>query len=159
MKHSAEFRRLLEDRDVARLRSAYAQIMPHLPQPKDDAQAEVIMHLARTTAQIVEAIPFAKVAYSHRWLVERGLPSQLPDKLKPKAERLYPKIVHAVGIAVGSSSAHMKPAADMIRKAMEDAVSDCYANGDTDPAFVKLRLMAARTDEQKRLFGSLTPRS
>lgn len=149
---SLAFRNLLEAGDAAACRRAWAQVAPHLPQPKDDAQADVLMHHARTGAESVE---FAKRAWSHRWLTERSLPSGMPDALRPSAERMYPHVVEGVGIACKTVSPALAPAALLIRGAMENAVLECYADGRTEPAFVRGRIQAARHGEVKRLFGSL----
>jgi hypothetical protein len=149
---SLAFRNLLEAGDGEALRVAWAQVAPHLPQPTSREQAETMMHHARTQA---ESVAFAKRAYSHRWLTERGLPSGLPDHLKPSAERLYPRVVDAVGISCSSRNPHLAPAVALIRGAMETVVQECYADGDTDPLIVKPRMMAARQAESKRLFGAI----
>jgi hypothetical protein len=150
---AAGMRALLEAGDVEALRSAWAQLAPHLPR-HTRAQAEIVMHHARTQC---EAVTLPKRAYSHRWLIERDLPSGLPDKLKPSAERLYPKVVTAVGIGSICSKGRewMQPALGLIRGAMEQAVQECYAEGHTDPGFVSARMAEARGREQKHLFGSL----
>ncbi len=146
---SDDFRAALEAGDVRLVRKIWAARMPHLPriEPRD---AEQTMHVARTAS---ETVSFKARAYSHRWLTEREMPSQLPDKLKPSAERLYPRIATSVGISVNFRSAWMKPAAIEIRGAMEDAVSDCYANGDTAPSIVRPRIFEARDKTMKSLFG------
>lgn len=97
-------------------------------------------------------MPFKMRAYSHQWLRERGLPSLLPDDLKPRAEREYPVTVGVVGISVNApeSRAGMVP---IIRGAMEEAVLDCYANGDTSPLIVKPRMMEAKRKTLKKLVG------
>lgn len=147
-----EFGRLLDDGDVDGLCAAWAQVAPHLPQPTTRAQAEIIMHRARTEAA---SVMFAKRAWSHRWLTERGLPSGLPDTLKPRAERMYPRVVDAVGIACKTRSAALAPAAVLIRGAMETAVQHCYADGRTEPGFVRAQMMQARQAETQRLFGAI----
>lgn len=147
---AAAFARLLEDGDVKALRSAWAELAPHLPQPENDAQATVVMHRARTEA---ESVSFRARAYSHRWLVERELPSGLPDNLKPRAERMYPVVVDAVGVAVMASADWLKPAASEIERSMADAVEDAYAHGRRDPVFVKERMREARQKTTKALFG------
>lgn len=150
MSFAAQFRQCLQDGDLAALRGLWAQVMPHLPQPQTDAQALIVMHRARTEAQ---SVTFRARAWSHRWLTERALPSGLPDGLKPRAERLYPVIVDAVGICVKASSELMKPAARMIQQAMSDAVADAYAEGRKDPVFVRQRMKEARGRVVDRLFG------
>jgi hypothetical protein len=98
-------------------------------------------------------LPLKLRAYSHYWLVERGLRSDLPDKYKKQAEREYPWIADSVAIAVGSRWPEVKLA---IRGAMEGAVSECYADNKRDPLIVKPRMMEKREYVRKKLFGHLT---
>ncbi len=155
MAFSLEFRLLLEAGDVKGLMAGWAKACPQLPQPKDLAEAEITMHMARTLANSVSD---GKRFYSHRWLLERGLPSQLPDHLKPRAERVGKgKEVEAVGISVNFKSPHLKKAGIEVRRSMEDVVNDMYANGDNkDPALVKQRMLEAREKSMHQLFGSVT---
>lgn len=146
----AEFRAALESGDVALLRKASAKAFPGAPQPESYEQAEMAMHSARTQAA---SIAFKARAYSHRWLSERGLPSQLPDELRPKAERLYPTIVEAVLVAVIPGDEAMRPIAKLIERAQCDAVEDAYAHKRTDPAFVRERMAEARTRTLRELIG------
>lgn len=139
------FRRCLLELDVPGIRAIWAKLSPHLPQPKDDKEALAALHVARTAA---ESVPFKHRAYSHRWLTERALPSQLPNKLKPSAEQVVPRIATSVGIAVGSEIPFVR---DSVRGAMEYVVYDCYANGDTEPEVVKPLMMEARRKERKAL--------
>jgi hypothetical protein len=145
-----EFRSALEAGDIALVSKMWAHVMPHLPQPTPE-MAEPAMHMARTVS---ETVGLKARAYSHRWLSERGLPSQLPDKLKPSAERLYPRIIEGVGISVNTRNPFLKPAMIEVRKSMEDVVADMYANGDTDPARVRSRMMEAREKTMRSLFGT-----
>jgi hypothetical protein len=142
-----DFRAALEAGDVRLCKKMWAAFNPHLPQPEDP---EAAMHMARTVA---ETVSFKARAYSHCWLTERGLPSQLPDRLKPSAERLYPRPVEAVGISVNCRNPWLKPAMVEVREAMEAIVSDCYANGDTNPLIVKPRMQEARERTMRQLFG------
>jgi hypothetical protein len=119
-----------------------------MPQPGTDHEALITIHRARTEAR---SMPLSLRAYSHCWLVDHGVPSGLPDELKPRAERMYPRIVEAVGIAVKAGSAERIPLARRLRKAMEDAVAECYADGDTEPAFVRGRIVEAR----KKVFAEM----
>ncbi len=146
------FRDLLEAGDFKALRRAWAQVAPHLPQPKDNREAELVMHRARSEA---ETVAFKHRAYSHRWLTERNLPSGLPDKFRPAAERMYPRVVSAVGISCKSRNPLLQPAMDLVRTAMEQAVQDAYAHGKTDPVFVKARMGEARAKETTRLLGAI----
>lgn len=143
---TSQFRDALERGDLTYLRRYWAELMPGFPQASD-GEAEATMHHARTGA---ESVSFKARAYSHRWLEERAYPSGLPDHLKPKAERMYPQTVGAVGISVNASP-YLKPAALEVRHAMENAVSEAYADGRTDPAFVKERMQEARTRAWKQL--------
>jgi hypothetical protein len=142
-----DFRAALEAGDVRKCSRMWAAFNPHLPQPEDP---EAAMHMARTVS---ETISFEARAYSHRWLSERDLPSQLPDRLKPSAERLYPRVAEGVGISVNCRNPWLKPAMIEVRGAMEAVVSDCYANGDKDPAIVRPRMFEARDKTMRSLFG------
>lgn len=150
MRHAAELRAILKDLDIVAMRAFDRVHNPHLP-AQDDDQIRVSMHAARTAC---ESLPFALRAYSHSWLTERGLPSLLPDHLKPKAQRLYPVIAVGVGIAVKSRSPHMREAVKEIRIAMEDAVKEAVEDRQlNDSVYVKGRMMAARSKAVHRLFG------
>lgn len=149
MRHE-DFRAALEAGDVRLLRRMWSAWFPHLPQPKTAEQAEAVMHHARTQA---ETVSFKARAWSHRWLTERNLPSGLPDRLKPSAERVYPRIVEGVGISVNCRNPILKPAMIEVRKAMEAVVEDSYANGETDPAIVRPRMFEAREKTMLSLFG------
>lgn len=147
----ASFRNLLEAGDVEGLRAHWADHAPKMPQPETAEQAEIVMHRARTEAA---SISLRARAYSHAWLCERSLPSGLPDDLKPKAERIYPIVVEAVGISVSARSPLLRPAMLEVRGAMEDAVNDAYADGRKDPAFVKARMNEASDRTMRALFGA-----
>lgn len=146
-----EFHAALESGDVKLVAKASARLFPHLPQPESLEAVEASMHMARTQ---MPTISFKARAYSHRWLTERGLPSQLPDDLKPKAEQVHPKIVEGVLVAVMVQDEEMRPLADEVEKAMNIAVEDCYANGDTDPELVRQQMMAARARTRRALLGT-----
>ena len=79
--HAAEARRCIRECDVAQMRKLWQHIAPHLPQPKDDVEALTSMHYARTVAEFV---PLNGRAYSHRWLIDNGYPSGLPDRAEAK---------------------------------------------------------------------------
>jgi hypothetical protein len=150
MKHSSEFRRCLVDCDVGAIKKLWAHVAPGAPQPKDDHQALSMLHFARTKAA---SVPPKLRYYSHRWLLDRDLPTGLPDRLKPKAERMYPRVVEGVGIAVKATSQLMKPVSALVHQAMTDAVSEAYADGVTDPAVIKQRIQEARQKSIKQLIG------
>lgn len=142
------FRQALIELDVPAARAVWSSVAPHLPQPATDDEALACLHMARTQAQtIVPRLRFT----SHRWLLDHGYPSQLPDGLKPSAERMYPRIVDAVGVAVRSQHPEVRTA---ITGAMSDAVADCYANGDRHPLVVKPQMLAARARERRGLMLS-----
>lgn len=146
-----EFRMILATADVRALREAHARLFPHLPAPKDDDEAAISLHMARTQAAWLSE---RARCYSHAWLTERALPSQLPDELKPTAERLYPRVVEAVFVSANTASPALKPVVAEVQRAMSDAVEDCYANGDRDPALVRARMAEARNRTFKELLGS-----
>lgn len=147
---SDNVRAMLEAGDVDGLMQYHAKVLPHLPQ-LNRVDSEAGMHMSRTE---LDCITFKKRAYSHAWLIERGLPSRLPDSLLSSAERLYPRVVEGVGISVNAKGEWLKPAALAIRKAMENAVADIYANGDgSNVELINLRMYEARKREERKLFG------
>ena len=113
-----------------------------------DNETLLTLHYARTQAS---SIQLRLRAYSHSWLLERGLPSGLPDPLKPMADRLYPREVKAIGIAVGSISGEKTAAARLLEKAMSDAVAEMYADGVTEPTLIKARMIEAYRRTKKQL--------
>lgn len=81
----------------------------------------------------------------------------LPDRLKAKAERLYPKTVNAVGISINFSIKELKPAGLLIQKAMSDVVENMYADNIQDPVRVRTAMFEEGRKERKKLFGNLKP--
>jgi hypothetical protein len=148
--HNDEFARCLATCDVAGIRKLWAHVSPHLPQPQNDHETLVTIHHARTQ---VHSFSLRLRAYSHRWLIDNGYPSALPDELKPKAERMYPRIVDGVGIACGGTSEIGRALAPIIQGVMSDAVLECYADKRTEPLFVKARMMEARKRTVAKLIG------
>lgn len=151
MASAAEFRAALASGDTRLVRKCAAAAMPHLPQPETDEEAEVLMHVARTETQ---SLPIKLRLWSHRWLSERGLPSHLPDELRPKAEQVHPIVAEGVLVAVMAQTEEMKPFARQLERAMSDAVADAYANGDTAPALVRRRMQEARSRTYRELLGT-----
>ncbi len=148
---AAAFRSLLEAGDVDALRVAWASAAPHLPQPESRDQAEIVMHMSRTSSDNIE---LKKRAYSHAWLIERSLPSQLPDQLKPAAERMYPRVASAVGISLNTENEFLKPLIGEVRTSMEHAVLDAEAAGKLEDAgFVRARMSEARERTFRALLG------
>ena len=142
MQHAELFRDLLERADVAGVRRLLPEIMPHFPPPKTQEEMEITLHMARTACDL---LPLQKRAWSHAWLSEKSLPSQLPDQLKPAAERMYPRVVEGVGISVKAGSPERVPVALAVRGAMETVVEEMFADGDRDPALVRQRMFEARS--------------
>lgn len=132
------FHSCLVDLDIETARKAWAVAFPHLSPLVSDNDVLSTLHYARTQA---ESIRFAMRAYSHRWLLDHGLPSGLPDRLKPSAERICPAVVGCVGIATKTRT----PLALAVRDAMEYAVNECYADGHREPEVVRPRMMELRT--------------
>lgn len=151
IRHAGEMRRCLLDLDVAVVRRLHRHMSPHLPQPANDREALASLHVARTQCG---AIPLRARAYSHRWLLDHGLPSYLPDRLKPMADRLYPRVTEGVIVSATAHSELFKPVAGMIQDAMVEVAEDTYA---TDKAVdgIKLRadLREARVVAINKLFG------
>lgn len=137
------FRQALEDLDVPLLRKVWAHSNSHLPQPRDDGEALIVAHMARSGS---ESISFKARAYSHAWLVERGYPSQLPDQLRPRAQQICPVTVPTAALAVYNRT----PVALAIRTSMEHAVLD---EGLKDPAKTKRAILSARAKARKQLLG------
>jgi hypothetical protein len=150
MDRAAAFLQCMLELDVAGVRRLHAQFMPHLPAPASDAEALGTLHHARTQSP---AMPLKARAWSHRWLLDHGLSSGLPDELKPKAERLYPRVVEAVGISCNARSELMRPIVGLVQGAMENAVAEAFADGRTDTPFVRARMAEARAKTVKQLIG------
>lgn len=157
--HAAELRRCLEQCDTVAIRRLWAHVSPHLPQPESDHSALVSIHHARTA---MASMSLKLRAYSHRWLLDHGYPSALPDDLKPRAERMYPEIAEGVGISVIAASPILKPVAGMVRTSMENAVLDVYSDDrHPDPEVVRTRMQEARAGVAKTVreaIGDLTGR-
>lgn len=145
------FKAALEQCDVPLVRKIWAHLFPNMPQPKTDEAALATIHYART----LMPIDLKLRAYSHAWLLERALPSGLPDNLRPSAQRLYPITVGVVGIACHGNSEIGKMVAPIIQGAMSDAVLECYADGHQEPEIVKPRMMEARKTTIRKLLGKL----
>lgn len=134
--HSAAFREALASGDFRRMRAVWQLLFPHLgPLPAE--RAEEVLHVARTEAESMQ--DRARV-YSHCWLRERGLPSRLPDRLRPIADRVYARVVEAVGIAVVARTPEGVDRAAAVERAMAEVAAEMYADGDTDPVLVKARM-------------------
>jgi hypothetical protein len=128
----------------------WSSVNPHLPQPANAEDAEVCLHLARTAAATID---IKLRAYSHRWLTERKYPSQLPDKLKPRAERMFPVVASAAGFAWGSASAILQPAKPYVDRAVSARVEELFANGDGHKVdLVRDEMISTKNKTLKSLF-------
>lgn len=137
----------LERVDIEGMRRLWAKVAPQMP-THDNAGMVAAIHLARTRSELVR---FKLRAYSHAWLIDHSYPSLLPDDLRPRAQRLYPVTALGVGIAVRSKYEEVKA---VITGAMSDAVLEAEADGRLmDSPFVKSRMMEARKNATKKLFG------
>lgn len=150
--HSAEFRRCLSECDIVAIRKLSSYVFPDAPQPLNDQEALATIHYARTQSVWLD---LRSRAYSHSWLLDHDLPSALPDELKPRAERMYPRVVEGVGIAVKVSSDWLRPVAKIIHKAMTNAVMEAYTDRRTESWFIKTRIMEARSNAVKTLLGKV----
>lgn len=151
IRHAGAMRRCLLELDVAGHRRLHRHLYPHHDQPASDRDALITMHLART---MDGTIPLKARAYSHRWLLDNGLPSPLPDNLKPMADRLYPRVAEAVIVSATARSEIFKPAAPLIQEAMVAVAEDTFAT-DKKVDHIKLRadLREARVVAINQLFG------
>lgn len=142
----SHFVTILEAADLNGLCAFWRRAPAHLA-PKDRAEAEIMMHHIRTRTRSVR---MAGRAWSHRWLVERGWPSGLPDILRPRAERLYPAVVGAVAIV----SMLRTPTTLPLRAVMKNAVDEVYADyRQPDATVVRARMFEARERERRKLVG------
>lgn len=146
---AAGYRDALLALDVAAMRRLAAHTMPHIQQG-DGTAILTAMHMARTQA---ESLPLRARAYSHRWLDERGLPSQLPDALRPKAERMFPKVVSAIGVSVNFRLPELRPAKPLIERAVTDMIEDTPAAKRDDPDFMRPRIAEVKRETRRRLLG------
>jgi hypothetical protein len=152
--YSAAFLECMETLDAGLIRKLWRQLRPGLPQPVDDAEALATLHLARTGC---DAIKTAARMYSHCWLKERALPSQLPDAMRASAERMYPTVKRAVGISVNTISPLLKPVMAEVRTAMANAVLEIHAHDPSlsDDDLVRRQMREAKQQTMRKLLGSL----
>lgn len=152
--HRAEMLLALYTVDVPGIRALWHKIAPGAPQPGADAEVVATIHIARTATGM---LPDKARFYSHRWCLDHGFPSKLPDRLKPSAERVYPCKVTAVGISYNGRSDLTRAVAPLINRAMADAVLEAHADGlIEDSMFVRSRLREARRNAMRRLLGRMT---
>lgn len=140
--HSAEFRRCLVDCDVQGAMKIWVHVFPNMPLPGNEEETLMVIHMTRTAT---ERLPFRFRAYSHRWLMERqannpAIRSLLPDDLKPRAERMYPRVVSAVGICVATFGNKKTDYHHHVSTKLCELVADMYADGIEDPVVIKARM-------------------
>lgn len=143
-------RRAIAELDVATTRRHWDSMFPGQPLV-DDGKILAMLHLARTmTPGIPERLRF----YSHRWLLDHDLPSFLPDHLRAKAERVYPKVELGVGFAWNTQSSILKPLRPTVEAAVAGAVLEAQADGKLDnPEHVRRRMIEAKERTLKKLVG------
>jgi len=141
MSTTSAFRACLDAGDAVELRRLWAVLSPHLHQPTDDREVAVVLHRARTGAA---SVALHRRLYSHAWLTERGIPSGLPDELRPPAERGGARVMSAVGVSVRARAPERKELAAAIEAAMAAAAAEAFDSGITDPTFVSARMWEAR---------------
>jgi hypothetical protein len=127
MEHAAEFRRCLIEMDARGIRAVWNHVAPGMPQPKDDEEALIGIHLARLD---LPGMTRGQRDYSARFL----------------AERETGRRAMAVGISV-NAPAHRKTQALSIRHEMSEAVLLSVRDGldlDTDAKEVTRRMTVAR---------------
>lgn len=117
--------------------SLWAHVAPNMPKPANEDDALICIHIARTAT---ERLPFRFRAYSHSWLTERNLRSLLPDELKPRAERMYPRIVSAVGICVATFGNKKTDYHHYVSTQLCNLVADLYSDGIEEPGIIKARM-------------------
>lgn len=140
------FRRALENGDVTECRKLWHLFHPYLPQAESYEMAEIDLHIARTAAK---SVSLHKRLYSHEFLFERGLPSQLPDELRPKMQRRGKSVIfRAVGVAVGSVGAFKEDAKELER-VMGEAGGEMLSRGITDPVRISAYMWEKREDFMK----------
>lgn len=156
--HAALMRQCLRDIDVNGMRKLHTHVFPQYP-AGDDASILLNIHVARVRARWLN---LKARAYSHRWLLDNGYPSDLPDHLKPKAERLYPRVVTATAYAFGGvfGSPHLRPLKKEVEAAVHTVILDTYATDKVDAIdHDKLRAHMHATKDQtiRKLVGRIVP--
>jgi hypothetical protein len=125
-----------------------------MPQPKTKKDTLATLHVCRT---VNEKADFKLRAYSHAWLIERSLPSQLPDHLKPRAERLYPRIVTAAAYSINFRSPFLKPIKPLVLQAIDARMNELWAdnkNKAPDSQLVLKEICDTKNNMMRKLIGS-----
>lgn len=133
------FRECLAKLDVETARAVWTAQFPHYPPLGSDDDVLMVLHYARTQAASSQ---LRDRAYSHRWLTERAYPSGLPDHLRSSAERMYPVVVKAVGVAYKDGS----PLDLAVCGAMNRVIEEFHADGgDLESPVLRERMLQARS--------------
>jgi len=153
--HRAEMQRCIADLDVEAAQRLWHHMAPHMSQPKSSEETLAVLHMARTA---LDAAAFKDRAYSHAWLAERALPSQLPDRLKPRAERLYPHIVTAAAYSINYKSVFLRPIKPLVMKAIGEKINELWADhkGKPDPQLVLKTICDTKNKTMRKLTGVIS---
>lgn len=150
MKADDAVRQCMLDLDARRARTIWRVIAPHLPPCDSDADMLITLHVMRTEdSHLTQWFPEKLRFYSHRWLLDKGLPSKLPDRLKPRADRLCPKKVRVLGYAPAGAAG--EEACATIGAAMFEKFQELEADGTTDKTRAEPEIQRARFKERRAL--------
>jgi len=150
----SDYYRALEAGDSKELRRLWSHSHSHLPQVSEK-EAEKMLHLARCGTG---TLPLKLRAYSHRWLVERNIPSPLPDEIRPECERLYPRIADSVALCFRASNPAFKEVAAYAQHKASLAVEEMWAENDKDPLRVRNRIKEVKLQSEREMLGHYTLR-
>lgn len=139
--HGAEFRRCLLELDVDGMRRLWERVSPHLTRTSRE-ETLYSMHLARVK---MRTIPAKLRAYSQAWLDEYA----------------KPRVVPAIGLAVGTTNPGRATAALDLRREWEHVVMSAVREGvdlDKEAAEIKLRCVEARKRLDRFRYGVMIPK-
>lgn len=139
----------LEAGDALACRGLWSRFKPHLPQPSE-ADAEAVMHIARTASN---GVSLPKRLYSHAWLTERAMRSQLPEDLRPPSEKKGPNVIAAaVGVSVNTRkrSVELRAIAKEAEAAMAKVGGEMTLFGVTDQARISAEMWRAYDEVYNR---------
>jgi hypothetical protein len=146
--YSDNMLRCIRDIDHELAMKLWKHARPAAAQPENELQAIIMLHYARTK---ISSMPEKLRLYSHCFLRDYNMPSALPDHLKPKAERMYPVGIRAVGTASGKFGGGKTAFNYAIEKVMSDAVLEVQADGhDLASPVMKARILEKRADFRRR---------
>lgn len=140
---AVEFRRCLENLDIEGVRRIWAETHKHLPQPVNDEQTLIQIHMARAGSK---SMAHRLRLYSHQWLTERNLPSPLPNHLRPKNEQVPSVLAEAAGLAVISKVPEAKT---YLLEKLQASALEAFADGVRNPAVLRGRIAETVRREKK----------